>query len=130
MDSTYYEVFILRNQTLNVNIRNISFISSEEFRTNDFTYSNLPLDVTFTLKGSCPYFYFTNMNKTKVAFQNYYDFYPLDIIETVSLAVAERVPAGDYGMEVIVTVEGNVLEIRGVIVHVRDVSPCTKSQGE
>ena len=128
MDSTLYEVFILSNQTLNTPILIISFISTDEFQTNDFTFTNLITDITFTLIGSCPYFYFTNMLKKEVAFENYYDFYGR--IESVSLALAEPVPLDDYEMEVTVTDGGNILQRRVIIVHVRDAPPCTTGPGE
>ena len=129
MDSTLYEVFILSNQTVNTPILNLAFISTDQFRTNNHTYYNLVTDITFILIGSCPYFYFTNMLKEEVPFQNYYDLYVLDAIERVSLAVAETVPPDDYEMEV--TVNGDtVLQRRDIIIHVRDVPPCTTGPGE
>ena len=127
MDSTFYEVFILSTQPVNTPILNISFISNEEFRTNDFAYQDLVKDITFTLNGSCPYFYFTNSEET--SFENYYDLYVLDDIEGVSLALAETVPPDDYEMEVIVTDAGTVLERRDIIVHVTDIPPCTTGPG-
>ena len=130
MDSTFYEVFILSNQPVNTPILNISFISTEEFQTNGFTYQDLVEDITFTLIGSCPYFYFTNMLKEEISFENYYDLYVPDDIEGVSLALAETVPPDDYEMEVTVTNAGTVLQIRDIIVHVRDVPPCTTGPGE
>lgn len=130
MDSTYYEVFILTNQTLNVNIRNIAFIVSEQFQTNNYTFVGLIKDITFTLNGSCPYFYFTNMLKESVPFENYYDYFIPDVIETVSLAVAEPVLPGDYEMQVTVTNGSNVIEKRGITVYVRDVPSCATSPGE
>ena len=131
MDSTFYEIFILSNQTLNTRIRNFLFISSHDFRTNGETYSDLPEDITFTLNsGSCPYFYFSNMLKQEVVFENYYDFYVHDVIELVMLYLAEPVPLGDYKMQVTVTSEGNVLERHDILVHVIDVPPCTTSPSE
>ena len=133
MDSTFYEVFILSNHTVNTSIINIAFISSERFRTNDYTYSDLVEDITFTLNGSCPYFYFTNKMKQEVTFDNYYyfDFY-LDVVEQVTLSLAESVPSGDYKMNVIVTDSGNLLQRRDILVHVRDVPPysCMTSPSE
>ena len=133
MDSTFYEIFILSNQPVNTPILNISFISTEEFQTNDFTYQDLLEDITFTLIGSCPYFYLTLhkiMLKEIITFENYYDLYVPDDIEGVSLALAETVPPDDYEMEVTVTNRGNVLERRDIIVHVRDVPPCNTGPGE
>ena len=132
MDSTYYEIFILSDQAVNTPIRDISFISTYRFQTNGYTYTDLVEDITFTLNGSCPYFYFTNMLKEEVVFENYYDYYPTDDIESVSLAVAGPVPPDDYEMEVIVTDGGSVLERRDIVVHVRDVLrvPCMTSSGE
>ena len=130
MDSTLYEAFILSNQTLNAPILTISFISTDEFQTNNFTYRNLVTNITFTLIGSCPYFYFTNMLKEILVFQNYYDLYTPDDVESVSLALAEPVPPDDYEMEMTVTDNGNVLERRDIIVHVRDVPPCSMGPGE
>ena len=130
MDSTFYEVFILSNQTLNTPILTISFISTDVFQSNNFTFTNLVTDLTFTLIGSCPYFYFTNMLKKEISFENYYDLYTADYIESVSLALAEPVPPDDYEMEVTVTDNGNVLERRDIIVHVRDVPPCSMGPGE
>ena len=130
MDSTFYEVFILSNQTVNTPIRNISFLSSKEFRTNKLTFNNLVNDLTFTLNGSCPYFYFTNMLKQDVVFKNHNDKHIPDVIETAVLALAKPVPPDDYEMQVIVTDGGNVLERRDILVHVRDVPPCTTSPGE
>ena len=130
MDSTFYEVFILSNQTVNTPIRNISFLSSKEFRTNKLTFNNLVNDLTFTLNGSCPYFYFTNMLKQDVVFKNHNDKYTPDVIETAVLALAKPVPPDDYEMQVIVTDGGNVLERCDILVHVRDVPPCTTSPGE
>ena len=130
MDSTFYEAFVLSNQSVNTPILNISFVSSDQFRTNDFTYQDLVDDITFTLIVSCPYFYFTSMNKIEVVFENYYDLYVFDDIEGVSLAVAEPVPPDDYEMEVTVTNNGTVLERRNIIVHVRDVPPCATGPGD
>ena len=130
MDSTLYEVFILSNQPVNTPILNISLISSDQFRTNNFTYADLVTDITFTLNGSCPYFYFTNMLKEEESFTNYYDIYLPDVVESVSLALAEPVPPDDYKIEVIVTYSDTVLQRRDIIVHVRDVSPCTTGPGE
>ena len=119
MDSTYYEIFIASDQAVNTPIRNILFISSENFQTNNVSYFDLPEDITFTLSGSCPYFYFlNNMSKQEVVFENYYDFYVPDVIEQVSLALAEPVPPDDYEIQVTVTDGGNVLEIRDILVHV------------
>ena len=106
------------DQAVNDSIRRVLFISSEQFKTNDFTYLDLVEDITFTLIGSCPYFYFTTMNKTEIVFENYYDLYVPDDIEGVSLALAETVPPDDYEMEVIVTNNNSVLERRDIIVHV------------
>ena len=133
MDSTFYEVFILSNQSVNTPILSISFISTDQFQTNDFTYQNLVEDITFTLIGSCPYFYLTlddKMLKEIISFENYYDLYVPDDIEGVSLALAETVPPDDYEMEVTVTNAGIVLQRRDIIVHVRDVPPCTTGPGE
>ena len=129
MDSTFYEVF-LSNHTVNTPIINISFISSENFRTNYGINSDLPEDITFTLNGSCPYFYFTNMLKQEVAFENYYDEYVPDHIEEVTLALAEPVPPDDYEMQVTVTDGGSVLQRRDILIHVRDVPPCMTSPSE
>ena len=130
MDSTFYEVFILSNQTVNTPIINIAFISTENFLTNYGINSDLPEDITFTLNGSCPYFYFTNMLKQEVVFENYYDFYYPDAIEQVSLALAEPVPPDDYEMQVTVTDGGSVLQRRDILIHVRDVPPCMTSPSE
>ena len=130
MDSTFYEVFILSKQTVNTAIRNMSFLSSKEFRTNKLTYNNLLKDITFTLDGSCPYFYFTNKLKQDVVFENHNDKSVPDHIETAVLALAEPVPPDDYEMQVTVTAEGSVLERRDILVHVRDVPPCTTIPGE
>ena len=130
MDSTFYEVFILSNQTLNSPILTISFISTDAFQTDNMNFENLPQDITFTLIGSCPYFYFTNMMKEVVSFENYYDLYLPDDVESASLALAEPVSPDDYKMEVIVTDNGTVLEKRDIIVHIRDVPPCTADPGE
>ena len=77
--------------------------------------------ITFTLNGSCPYFYFTNMLKQEIVFENYYDFYTHDTIEQVSLALAEPVPPDDYEMQVTVTVGGSVLQRRDILVYVRGI---------
>ena len=130
MDSTFYEVFILSNQPVNAPILNISFLSTNQFQTNDDTYEYLVDDITFTLIGSCPYFYFTSMNKTEVVFENYYDLYIPNDIEGVLLAVAEPVSPDDYEMEVTVTNGSTVLERRNIIVHVRDVPPCATGPGD
>ena len=132
MDSTYYEVFILSDQAVNTPIRDISFISTDEFQTNDYSYTDLVEDITFTLNGSCPYFYFTNMLKEEMVFENYYYYYYPDDIESVSLAIAQPVPPDDYEMEVIITDSGSVLERRDIVVHVRDVLgvPCMTSSSE
>ena len=125
MDSKYHEIFILFDQAVNISIRDILFISTDRFWTNDFTYQNLVEDITFTL--NC-----TNMLREETSFINYYDYYVPDDIESVSLAVAEPVPPDDYEMEVIVTDSGSVLERCGIVVHVRDVLkvPCMTSSGE
>ena len=128
MDSTFYEVCILSTQAMNTPIINISFLSTEKFQTNDFTFTDLVEDITFTLSGSCPYFYFVNnMSKQEVSFENYYDFYTPDDIEQVSLALAEPVPLDDYEMQVTVTDGGTILQRRDILVHVRDVLPCMLS---
>ena len=101
MDSTYYEVFVTSDQAVNDSIRRILFISSEQFQTNSFTYQDLVVDITFTLNGSCPYFYFTNTGKSQIVFENYYDLYVPDDIEGVTLALAEPVPPDNYELEVI-----------------------------
>ena len=119
MDSTYYEIFVASDQAVNTPIRNILFISSENFQTSNMSYLDLPEDITFTLSGSCPYFYFlNNMSKQEVVFENYYDFYIPDHVEQVSIALAEPVPPDDYEMQVTVTDGGNMLEIRDILVHV------------
>ena len=130
MDSTFYETFILSDQAVNTPIINIAFISSRKFRTNDYTYNYLTKDITFTLNGSCPYFYFTNMLKQEISFENYYYVYTHDAIEQVSLALAEPVPPDDYEMQVTVTNGDSVLERRDILIHVRDISPCVTSPSE
>ena len=135
MDSTFYEVNILSNHTVNTPIINIAFISSERFRTNDYTNYNLVEDITFTLNGSCPYFYFTNKMKQEVTFDSYYYYYIYnnhDVVEQVTLSLAKSVPSGDYKMHVIVTDSGNLLQRRDILVHVRDVPPysCMTSPSE
>ena len=132
MDSTFYEVCILSNHTVNTPIISIAFISSERFRTNDYTNYNLVEDITFTLNGSYPYFYFTNMMKQEVSFKNYYDFYVHDVVEQVTLSLAESVPSGGYKMNVTVTDSGNLLQRRDILVHVRDGPPysCMTSPSE
>ena len=117
-DSTYYEIFVTSDQTMNTPIRRISFISSEAFQTNNSTLINLPEDITFTLNGSSPYFYFGNMQKTEITFENYYDLYVTDDIESVSLVLAEPVPPDDYEMEVIITSSDEVLQRIDIVVHV------------
>jgi len=134
MDSTKYEIFILTNQTINVGIRNISFISSEAFQTNNHTLMNLVDDITFTLNGSCPYFYFIDtfamdLVKERTTFENYYDFYIPDDIEEVILTLAQPVPSDDYMMQVTVTDGGNELEKRDMVIHVREVPPCATTPG-
>ena len=118
MDSTFYEIFILTNQTVNSPIRMILFISSESFQTNNGTNVDLVEDITFTLNGSCPYFYFEKMSKTEVIFENYYDLYIPDVIEMTALTLAEPIPPDDYEMQLSVTSSGNVLETRDIVVHV------------
>ena len=113
-DSTYYEIFVTSDQAVNTSIRHILFISSETFQKNNFTYVNLSVDITFTLNGSCPYFYFGSMNETEITFENYYDLY----IESVSLALAEPVPPDDYEMKVIITSSDEVLQRIDIVVHV------------
>ena len=138
MDSTKYEIFILTNQTLNVGIRNISFISSEAFQTNHGTLVDLPEDITFTLSGTCPYFYFyfydilsmeDKLVKQQEIFLNYYGFYIPDEIGTASLTLAQLVPPDDYMMQVIVTESGNELEKHDIVIHVREVPPCATTPG-
>lgn len=124
MDSTFYEVFILTNQTVNTPIRSILFISSETFKTNNLTYTDLVDDITFTLNGSCPYFYFANMSKSKTVFENYYDLYVPDTIEMTELTLAEPVPPDDYEMQLSVTSSDEVLETRDIVVHVTRDPPC------
>ena len=126
MDSTFYEIFILTNQTLNTPIRKIYFISSEAFQTNNLTYQDLVEDITFILNGSCPYFYFTNMSKTKTVFENYYDLYIPDTIEEAILTLAEPVPPDDYEMQLsVINYNGSeVLETRDIVVHVTRDPPC------
>ena len=138
MDSTKYEIFILTNQTINANIRDISFISSEAFQTNNHTLVDLVEDITFTLSGTCPYFYFyfediltmeLKFVKQQATFENYYDFYIPDDIETVILTLAQPVPADDYMMQVTVTDSDNVLETRDMVIHVREALPCATTPG-
>jgi len=138
MDSTKYEIFILTNQTINANIREISFISSEAFRTNHGTLVDLVDEIRFTLSGTCPYFYFyfddiltmkVKLVKQQATFKNYYDFYIPDDIETVILTLARPVPADDYMMQVTVTNSGNELEKRDIVIHVREVPPCVTTPG-
>ena len=131
MDLTFYEAFILSNHTVNTPIISIAFISSERFRTNDYTYYDLVEDTTFTLNVSCPYFYFSRrMSNQEVTFENYYDFYIHDTIEQVTLSLAEPVSPGDYDMQVTVTDGGNVLERRDILVHVENVSSFMTSPSE
>ena len=124
MDSTFYEIFILTNQTMNTPIRRILFISSETFQTNNGTNLDLVDDITFTLNGSCPYFYFANMLKTEATFENYHDLYIPDIIEMTNLTLAEAIPPDDYEMQLSVTSSGEVLETRDIVVHVTRDPPC------
>ena len=124
MDSTFYEIFILTNQTLNTPIRSILFISSESFKTNNLTYTDLVDDITFTLNGSCPYFYFANMSKTEIVFENYYDLYIPDTIEMANLTLAETVQPDDYEMQLTITNSNEVLETRDIVVHVTSDPPC------
>ena len=130
MDSMFYEVFISSNHTVNTPILNISFVSSENFRTNYDTHYDRPEDITFTLNVSCPYFYFTNMLKEEVTFENYYDYYTHSVIEQVTLSLAESVPHEDYEMQVTVTDGGNVLQRHDILVHVRIDPPCVTSPSE
>ena len=70
------------------------------------------------------------MLKEEVAFENYFDLYTPDDIETVSLALAQSVPPGDYEMKVTVTNGGSVLQRCSILVHVMCPLPCTTSSGK
>jgi len=125
MDSTLYELFILPN--ISGEFKDLLFIMTEEFqRYNvDGDYHD---DVTFHLYPSDnPYFYFGNEATTHLAFEDYYDYnlYPPDIIERCSLSTStsDPIPLDDYELQVAVSIEGEELLRRDIIIHVVDQLP-------
>ena len=125
MDSTLYELFILPN--ISGEFKELHFIMTEEFQRHnvDGDYHD---DVTFHLYPSDnPYFYFGNEATTHLAFEDYYDYnlYPPDIIERCSLSTStsDPIPLDDYELQVAVSIEGEELLRRDIIIHVVDQLP-------
>jgi len=123
MDSTLYELFIPSNVT--GEFKELSFILTETFQrgNNGNDYAD---DITFHLEPSNhPFFYFDNGNSTHVAFENFYNFFLPDIIERCSLSTStsDPIPLDDYELRVAVSIEGEELLRRDIIIHVVDQLP-------
>ena len=120
MDSTLYEIFILPNVT--GNFKDLLFIITEEFqRSRDDSNYYYLTDITFHLYPSDnPYFYFENSDITNVIFEDLYGLYIPDVIEMTSLspATSDPIPLDDYELQVAVSVQGNELLRRDIIIHV------------
>ena len=120
MDSTLYELFIPPNVT--GKFKDLLFIVSDEFQRRHVDYDYID-DVTFHLYPSDnPYFYFGNSDTTHVAFEDYYDLYLPDLIESCSLssATSDPIPLDDYELQVAVSSGGEELIRRDIIIHVVD----------
>ena len=123
MDSTLYELFILPNVT--GEFKDLLFILSNEFQRSHVNSDYLD-DVTFHLYPSDnPYFYFGNGDTTHVAFEDDYDLYLPDLIESCSLssATSDPIPLDDYELQVAVSAQGTELLRCDIIIHVVDQLP-------
>ena len=122
-DSTLYELLILPNVT--GNFKDLLFIVSDEFQRFHDNYDYLD-DITFHLYPSDnPYFYFGNGGTTHIAFQDLYDLYLPDLIESCSLssATSDPIPLDDYELQVAVSAQGTELLRHDIIIHVVDQLP-------
>ena len=120
MDSTLYEIFISPNVT--GQFKDLWFIITQDFQRHHDNYDYLD-DITFHLYPSDnPYFYFGNGHTTHVAFEDYYDLYLPDLIESCSLssATSDPIPLDDYKLQVAVSIGGSELLRHDIIIHVVD----------
>jgi len=118
MDATLYELFILPNVT--GTFKDLLFIITFEFQTSHTNYDYID-DITFHLYPSDnPYFYFGNGHTTHVAFEDYYDLYLPDLIDSCSLSssTSDPIPLDDYELQVAVSSGGVELLRRDIIIHV------------
>jgi len=130
MDSTLYEIFAPPEVT--ENFKTLYFIMTDEFqRSNvDFDYID---DITFHLYPSNnSYFYFGNSDTTHVVFEDYYDLYLPDVIESCSLSpsTSDPIPMDDYELQVAVSSGGEELIRQDIIIHVvSSVPTCPSAPG-
>ena len=118
MDSTRYEIFVPPNVT--ENFKTLYFIITDEFQRRHVNYDYID-DITFHLYPSDnPYFYFSNSDTTHVAFEDYYDLYLPDPIESCSLSptTSDPIPLDDYELQVAVNSAGVELLRCDVIIQV------------
>ena len=123
MDSTLYEIFVAPGVI--GAFKDLLFIFDDGFRKENVG-GDYHDDVTFHLYPSDnPYFYFGNSDTTHVAFEDYYDLYLPDLIERCSLssATSDPIPLDDYELQVAVSIEGEELLRRDIIIHVVDPLP-------
>jgi len=118
MDSTLYEIFVPPNVT--ENFKTLHFIITDEFQRRHVDYDYID-DITFHLYPSDnSYFYFGNSDTTHVTFEDYYDLYLPDGIESCSLSptTSDLIPLDDYELQVAVSSGGKELLRHDVIIHV------------
>jgi len=123
MDSTLYEFFI--PPRVNKQLKDMLFIITDDFQRKNVG-GDYHDDITFHLYPSDnPYFYFGNGDTKHVAFEDYYDLYLPDPIESCSLlsAASDPIPLDDYELQVAVSIEGEELLRRDIIIHVVDQLP-------
>ena len=127
MDSTMYEFFVLPEVT--ESFKTLHFIITDEFQRRHVDYDYID-DITFHLYPSNnSYFYFGNSDTTHVTFEDYYDLYLPDIIESCSLSptTSDPIPLDDYELQVAVSSGGEELLRRDVIIHVVSSVPTSPS---
>ena len=127
MDSTLYEIFVLPEVT--ENFKTLYFIITEEFQRSHVDYDYID-DITFHLYPSDnPYFYFGNSDTTHVVFEDYYDLYLPDVIDSCSLspATSDPIPLDDYELQVAVSSGGEELIRQEIIIHVVSLVPTSPS---
>jgi len=127
MDSTLYEIFVPPSVT--ENFKTLHFIITDEFQRRHVNYDYID-DITFHLyQSNNSYFYFGNSDTTHVAFEDYYDLYLPDPIESCSLspATSDPIPLDDYKLQVAVSSGGNEIIKEEIIIHVVSSVPTSPS---
>ena len=130
MDSTLYEIFIPPD-TIG-EFKDLLFITTDLFHRSHTNYDYID-EITFHLYPSDnPYFYFGNGDTTHIAFQDYYELYLPDLIESCSLssATSDPIPLDDYELQVAVSAEGTELLRHDIIIHVVDIPLPLPSPGK